>query len=85
MKSTTLKREIDVVVYDQSLVFRTIKWVIILIVLFLLYRWKGWNAVVIAALAGSLLGLTVHFFYRKKTHAWKRAWGGFKPRKTVYH
>ena len=60
--------------HSQPLWFRVLKWSFLLSVVSWLWptRWL-WPA-----LLGLLtVGLAVHFFYRWKTRAWTRPWGGW--------
>jgi hypothetical protein len=54
--------------------FRLIKWSLI-IAITVRYRQHWWFRYV----AGSTLvaALSLHFFYRWKTHGWQRPWGGW--------
>jgi len=72
----TLKRELRVAFSKrcQPLLFRVSKWIVAVggAVLFfrsnLFWYWIGGLL---------LIGLTVHFVYRWKTHVWTRPWGGW--------
>jgi hypothetical protein len=71
-----IRREVQVAfsLKAQPVWFRLIKWSVILFVT-ARYRRRWWFAYgVCAALAAAL---TLHGFYRWKTHGWTRAWGGW--------
>ncbi len=72
----TVQRELQVAFSPraQPWWFRAIKWSVIIaaIVRYRQRRWFPYTA------GGTLLvALSVHFFYRFKTHGWERPWGGF--------
>jgi hypothetical protein len=72
----TLQREVRVALSPraQPWWFRVIKWCII-ITITARYRQRHWFPYAAGfALAGSI---TLHLFYRWKTHSWTRPWGGW--------
>ena len=74
--SSTLRREWRVArsLRAQALWFRITKWAVFLTLAVLFWRrpFFWW-----CALAAASLGLSLHFFYRWKTRAWTRPWGGW--------
>ena len=74
--SLSLRREFRVAFSRraQPVWFRVIKWTLLLSLIAVFRRepifWWCW-------LALSPLGLALHFFYRWKTRAWTRPWGGW--------
>jgi len=52
--------------------------------MYAVYLWKGWFAMGLSIILGIVLGLSMHFFLRWKTHSWTRAWSKFKPIKTPF-
>ena len=74
--SSALRREFRVALSlrAQPLWFRISKWVVFLTLGVLLWRQPFFWWCVLAAAS---LGLSLHFFYRWKTHAWTRPWGGW--------
>ena len=79
-----LQKEIYVAVHGQTAKFRIFKWIIILIILYLLFTWKGWSAVTWVIILGAILGITMHMFLRYKTNAWTKSWGKVKAIKTPF-
>jgi hypothetical protein len=71
-----LKRDLRVAFsrHAQPIWFRVVKWIVIVV---LIYRFHDaptfWTWVGGVAVAGAGL----HFFYRWKTRAWTRPWGGW--------
>lgn len=58
----------------QSLPVRIVKWLVFFALVYWLHdRRYFWHVVVIAFAAA----ICLHFFYRWKTNAWTRAWGGW--------
>ena len=58
----------------QPVWFRIVKWTGILVAVAWFYdrRWFWWTP---ASL--TVVGTLLHFFYRRKTRTWTRAWGGW--------
>jgi hypothetical protein len=74
--SSTLRREARVAfsMRAQPLWFRVTKWAVFLSLAAVFWRQPlFWRCVL--AVAG--LGLSLHLFYRWKTRAWTRPWGGW--------
>jgi hypothetical protein len=72
----TIQRELQVAFSPrvQPQWFRVIKWSIIIAVI-VRYRQRSWFPYTVG---GTLLAaLSLHFFYRYKTQAWTRPWGGW--------
>ena len=74
--NVALRREMRVAFsrHAQPSWFRIVKWTAILfgIVWFHNQHWFWWT------LAGLVVaGTLLHFFYRRKTRTWTRAWGGW--------
>ncbi len=84
VKSKLIKRELYIALHSQSSLFRIIKWIILILITYTIFLWKGWLAVGLFVIIGAVLGLSMHFFFRWKTHGWRRAWGKFKPIKTPF-
>ncbi len=79
----TLKREIDIIIHGQSFNFRIIKYIVIFLINFLLYKFYGWSGVIGFVVIGFILGIGLHIFVRWKTNGWRKSWGLFKtPYKT---
>jgi hypothetical protein len=75
--STSLRRECRVAFSRcaQPVWFRVTKWTVFLTLAVIFWRQpRFWQCVL--AVAG--LGLGLHMFYRWKTRAWTRPWGGWK-------
>ena len=72
----TLRRELRVCfsLKAQPLWIRILKWAAI-IALTALYHDAPWFWPIVAACV--VAGLALHFFYRWKTRAWTRSWGGW--------
>ena len=79
-----LQKELYVVAHGQTAQFRIIKWIIILVLLSVLFVWKGWTTVIFTIILGAMLGISLHFFLRWKTDAWTKPWGKIKPIKTPF-
>lgn len=60
--------------HAQPLCLRIVKWVVLIGVAVAL---RGTSYFWTWMLGLPMLGLAVHFFYRWKTHAWTRPWGGW--------
>ena len=58
----------------QPLWFRLLKWGLLLPLVYWLWPTRSFWPVLIGLL---MAGLAVHFFYRWKTAAWSRPWGGW--------
>jgi len=73
---TILRREFRVAFSPraQPVWFRIIKWTCILLGAAMFYD-RRWFWQTLLCLAGA--GTVMHFFYRWKTKAWTRAWGGW--------
>ena len=84
MNSKFIKREVYIAIHAQSSKFRIIKWIIILLVTYAIFLWRGLGAVYSWVIFGFVLGMTLHFFCRWKTRGWKHKWGKFKPIKTPF-
>ena len=72
----SVKREVQVALSlkAQPVWFRVIKWSVILVVT-ARYRRRRWFPY---GVGGALVvALSLHTFYRWKTHGWTRAWGGW--------
>lgn len=76
--STVLKRETYIVIHGQSATFRTIKWIILIGITYCIFIQWGWDGVVVWITLGTILGLSIHFLFRWKTHGWTRTWGPMK-------
>jgi hypothetical protein len=72
------KKELHVVVYGQSALFRVVKYIVIVIVAFLLYKWKGGRTTAYIFLMLALVSIAAHFFFRWKTKGWTQSWGLYK-------
>lgn len=73
-----LKKEIYVAIHGQTAKFRIVKYAI-LIPLFAAVYWFYGTEVLLKTLGVLfVLAITMHFFYRWKTEAWTRDWGGYK-------
>lgn len=74
--NATVRREFRVAFSKraQPVWFRIVKWTVIITgaALFHDRAWFWWT---LASLA--VAGTVVHFIYRRKTHVWTRAWGGW--------
>ena len=78
------KREKYIAIHAQSTKFRIIKYIIIIFILYLLFNWKGWIAVISGLITMFVLGIVLHFLFRWKTKGWTKSWGLFKKIKTPY-
>lgn len=67
-----------VALHAQTTRFRVIKYIVILVITFLVYGWKGWGAVGYLFAIMFIFGLGVHFLFRYKTKVWKESWGPYK-------
>ena len=71
-----VRRELRIAFSPRALPvwFRVLKWTCILagVLAFHDQRWFWWT---LAGLAAA--GTRLHFFYRRKTQGWTRAWGGW--------
>jgi hypothetical protein len=74
--SSALRREFRVVLSRraQPVWFRITKWVVLLSLVLAFRQQPIFWCCLLALL---LLGLGVHFYYRQKTCAWTRPWGGW--------
>lgn len=74
----TIRRELYVVAHGQTWRFRAGKYSILSCIAGGMYVVGGWSLVGI--IFGSLIpfAIIVHFFFRWKTHAWKKSWGPYK-------
>ncbi|OGJ01454.1 hypothetical protein A3G98_00885 [Candidatus Nomurabacteria bacterium RIFCSPLOWO2_12_FULL_37_8] len=79
-----LQREKYVVIHGQTRKFRITKWLILILVSFLLYMWKGTSFVGLLWVTLAVLGTTFHFFLRYKTRGWRQPWGPVKEIKTPF-
>ena len=72
----TVQRELRVAFSPrvQPWWFRLIKWSVIVAAV-VRYRQRQWFPYVAGLTL--LAALSVHFFYRVKTHGWQRPWGGW--------
>jgi hypothetical protein len=72
--SKTIKRELEVAFskHSQPLGFRLAKYLVIIVLLYLLWGSK-WLWIVFSGL--SLMALAVHFWYRYKTDGWTKSYG----------
>ncbi len=77
MFARSIRREFRVATSPkaQPLWFRVLKWVAILIVA---TRWHDASWFWPSAAACLVSALALHFFYRMKTRAWTRPWGGWR-------
>jgi len=78
------KREKYIVFNGQTRKFRIIKWSVFILVTLLLFLWKGWPVVVKLWAILAVLGISLHFFLRYKTHGWRQPWGPVKEIKTPF-
>lgn len=76
--NTLMKRELKVILHGQSIKFRLMKYIVIISIGILIYRWQGWDGVAYFLLFGALLGISGHLFLRWKTKGWKQNWWLFK-------
>ncbi len=72
------KREKHIVLHGQSRRFRIIKWIVILSLAFLLFKWKGALVVGYTFAALAVLGISLHFLLRWKSKGWTQSWGPYK-------
>jgi hypothetical protein len=72
------EREKYIVLKGQSLRFRLIKWVAILILATALYLFKGWAWLAWALISLAVVGVSAHFFFRWKTEGWTKSWGPYR-------
>jgi hypothetical protein len=79
MDRKTLEREKRVILYGQSARFRVAKYAILIPLFAGLYAWKGLRVTLIALAIALGFAIFVHLFYRSKTNAWRKPWGGFTP------
>jgi hypothetical protein len=75
--SKSLHKELRVVISGNRspLLFRIIKWVLFLSVMWNLYGTRWFWVWVMGLLVA---GLGTHLLYRHMTHGWTRPWGGWK-------
>ncbi len=71
-------RETYVAIHAQSWRFRVVKYIILLAIIIGLHAWGGWGLVGKVFAVLFVVALAMHFFYRWKTKAWTRSWGGYK-------
>ncbi|MBX4198323.1 hypothetical protein KW782_03255 [Candidatus Parcubacteria bacterium] len=74
----TVKKEIDVVVHGQTITFRLVKYMVLLLLAFALYFWKGGRITGVVFLILIIVSLVAHFFFRWKTDGWTKSWGLYK-------
>lgn len=72
------KRELHVALHAQSVRFRVVKWVVILVVGTALYLLKGFNALAEVLLFLAVMGVGLHFFLKWKSGGWTKSWGPYK-------
>ncbi|OGZ74117.1 MAG: hypothetical protein A2908_03475 [Candidatus Staskawiczbacteria bacterium RIFCSPLOWO2_01_FULL_38_12b] len=80
-----IKREKYVIVNGQSKMFRIIKWVVFIMLGVLVYLFFGGEVLALAILALAIIGTSVHFLFRWKTHGWTKNWGLYKVIKTPFN
>jgi hypothetical protein len=68
------QREKYIALNAQPTWLRIIKFPVFLIVGFLLFRWKGWRAVLFMILFLIIFGIAFHFFLRHMTDGWTKEW-----------
>lgn len=78
------KREKCVASHAQPTWLRIIKFPIFLLVGFILYRKKGWRAVLFMVLFLLVFGIVFHFFLRYMTDGWTKEWWFVKKISTPY-
>ena len=72
-----IKRELQVAFdkHNQSTRVRIIKYVVLVLLIYFLWKSpKFWYGLI----AATVILLSVHFFYRWKTKAWTKSFGGWK-------
>jgi hypothetical protein len=72
------QREKYVALHAQSLRFRLVKYIILVTLAVVLFRWRGGVATLKVFLGLAVLGLGIHFLFRWKTKAWTQPWGPYK-------
>lgn len=75
------QREWHAIVHGQSVRFRILKYLIIVPLFALLYRWQGREVALYTLGALLVLSLGVHLLFRYKTNGWRTSWGPYRPKK----
>jgi hypothetical protein len=78
-----IKKELRVIAYGQTVRFRIYKYLVLIPLAAGLYWWKGWVVLGWTLLVVAVVGVTLHFVLRWKTHGWEKPWGPYKPLKDV--
>lgn len=78
------KREKYIAFHAQPTWLRIIKFPIFLLVGFILYKKKGWRAVLYMILFLLVFGIAFHFFLRYMTDGWTKEWWFIKKITTPY-
>jgi hypothetical protein len=84
MLPNLIKREKYIALHAQKRGFRIRKWIILIVLFFLILKWKGWSALGLTIAIAFVLGTSLHFFLRYKTKGWRQSWGLFKAFKTPF-
>ena len=72
------KKEKYVIVNGQTRRFRIVKYLVIFAIAWVLYAWKGIRVVGLTFLFLAIASISVHLFFRWKTHGWEKSWGPYK-------
>lgn len=75
--SQALKREIYIILHGQSVRFRIIKYLILIGITVLLYKFYGSNGILYFYSFAFIFGIAVHLLFRWKTNGWRKSWGLF--------
>lgn len=73
-----VRREGYVALHAQTLRFRIIKYIVLLVLATAVYGWKGASVLALVFFYLFLLAIGIHLLFRWKTNAWTRSWGPYK-------
>ena len=73
-----LKKEVDVIVHGQTAKFRIIKYIVLLLLGYMLYVWQGLRTTVWVFLALAVISIIIHLLFRRKTRGWTESWWLYK-------
>lgn len=74
----TVRREVHVAIHGQLWRFRVMKYIVLISLALLLYKWKGIEVLGPVFLNLGLLAVALHFFFRWKTDKWTKSWWLYK-------
>ena len=72
------RKELYVAIHAQSARFRLVKYAILVPLFAAIYRFWGGRAFLWTLGIALVFAIALHLFYRWKTDAWTKDWGGYK-------